>query len=59
MAAITFGPDARPGPKLEGYVSRLLDEAGAPGFLWAESVLQVLRVPTAEFVWYPLFSPRY
>ncbi|PLB53886.1 hypothetical protein P170DRAFT_420683 [Aspergillus steynii IBT 23096] len=47
MTELSF--PAYPGPKLEAYVSRLLDEAGVPSFLWGESVLAILRVPTADF----------
>ncbi|KAH8432939.1 uncharacterized protein LDX57_010572 [Aspergillus melleus] len=47
MAEVTF--PAYPGPELEAYVSRLLEEAGVPCFLWGESVLQILRVPTVDF----------
>lgn len=48
MAEFTY--PARVDARLESHVSRILDEAGVPNFIWGEPVLSILGVNTALFV---------
>lgn len=50
-----IGPDAIDFPckvdnRLESYVTRLLEEAGIPSFIWGEAYLSILGSSTGIFV---------